>query len=171
MEDGLQARIEQQIRERALWNKEGIRSHMYEIFADEYADESAEKIQQIFREKMLENIEDKVQRTLPFALEIAERDGVTDRLSDEQYDEASLRAVQLQTQNLLAAFETRLQNAPNMSPQRRGLAERFLTMSKSHEQMMSERFADGKNITEAGLEETARIIADDIGKLSDNSRE
>ncbi|MBC8138016.1 MAG: hypothetical protein H8F28_19215 [Fibrella sp.] len=169
MDDGLRARIEQQIRERSLWNKEEISSRMHEIFADEFGGESVESVQQMFRAKMLENIEDEVNRTLPFALEIAGRDGVTDRLSDDQYDEASLRAVQLRNRNLLESFEVRLQNATNMSAQRRGLAERFLTMSKSHEQMMSERFADVKNITEADLEETARIIADGLDKLSDHS--
>lgn len=139
---------------------------MHEIFADEYASEPVEAIQQMFRAKMLENIEGEVTRTLPFALEIAERDGVTDRLSDDQYHEASMQEVRLRTQNILASFEARLQNAPNMPPRKREIAERFLAMSKSHEQMMSERFADVRNVTEADLEETARIIAADIGNLS-----
>ncbi|MBC8134814.1 MAG: hypothetical protein H8F28_02885 [Fibrella sp.] len=123
----------------------------------------------MFQAIKAQRVEEEVARTLLFALETAERDGVTDRLSDDQYDEAGLQAAKRHMNETLQAFEARLQNAPNMSPQEHGPAGRFLAMSKSYEQMMSERFTDVKNIAEADLEETARIIADGLGKLSDHS--
>jgi hypothetical protein len=171
MDDELRARIGQQIRERSMLNNAESEANLIAQFRQQGLTERADETVRMFQVMKAQRIEEEVARTLPFAMEIAERDGVTDLLSDDQCHEAGLRGVQLQTQNLLATFEARLQNATNMSLQRRGLAERFLAMSKSHTQMMNERFADVKNITGADLEGTARIIADDIGKLSDAGRD
>lgn len=169
MDDGLQERIAQQIRDRSMLNNTDSESHVVEQLRNQGRAERADEALRMFQATKTQRIEEEVNRTLPFALEIAERDGVTDELSDEQYHEAGIKAAKLDLHEKLRTYENRLQNAPATSPRRR-FAEALLAMSKNHESILSENFTDVNSITEEDLEKTAKNIADELRKLSERDK-
>lgn len=170
MGDDLPRRIEQQIRDRLLAEHHDTENRIAEQFRQQGRHDRADETVRMSIMARAQRIEEEVARTLPFALEVAGRDVVTNHLSEDQYDEAGIMAAKSALQETLQTFERRVQNSPGMSSERHQFSEQFLGMAKTHTQMMFERLADVKHLTEEDLEETARVIADDLRTLSDRDR-
>ena len=131
MDNKLRARIEGQIRERLAMRYAETEAQIAEVGGRHFPlSESPEDMARRTKEMLVAQMEAERNRMLPFALKIAERDGVTDRLSDDQCDEAGLSAAQLHAVRTLQQFETRLEYAPSMRPDLRQFAEAFLANGK-----------------------------------------
>lgn len=122
MNDELRARLAQQVEERITVEQSDLEARVVKQFRDRGNHKRADETAANYLKVKAEMVAAQIARTLPFALTIAERDGVADRLSEDQFHEAELKATRLNLREVMQSFGARFKRTPSISPQKREFA-------------------------------------------------